>query len=67
MFKKGIIALLAVTILAFIAFEPAVLAAAAESGGDHSEGTDTVLQWTLNILSVATLAFFAFLMVTDRG
>ncbi|GAF14407.1 hypothetical protein JCM19046_4875 [Bacillus sp. JCM 19046] len=67
MVKKGIIALLAVTLLAFLAFEPSALAAAAESGGDHSEGTDTVLQWTLNILSVATLAFFAFLMVTDRG
>ncbi|WP_054712460.1 hypothetical protein [Bacillus sp. JCM 19041] len=66
MIEKGLIAAFIVSLLAVVAFEPTVLAAAAESES-HSSDTDSLMRWTLNILSVATLAFLVFLSVTDRG
>ncbi|WP_078391120.1 hypothetical protein [Shouchella patagoniensis] len=66
MLKKGLIAAFIVSLIAIFAYEPTVLAAAAESES-HASDTDSLMRWTLNILSVATLAFLVFLSVTDRG
>lgn len=66
MLKKGLFAAALIVAIVVLAYEPAVLAAAAEST-EQIEENDGFLRVILNILSVATLAFLAFLTITDKG
>ncbi|GAF23928.1 MULTISPECIES: hypothetical protein [Shouchella] len=65
MFKKSIVALIMIAILSVLVYEPTALAAAAEAS--EGDSPDTMLRWTLNILSIATLGFLSYLIIFDRN
>ncbi|WZY01472.1 hypothetical protein NSQ26_05380 [Bacillus sp. FSL W7-1360] len=66
MLKKSLFAAAIVLLFFVLGSDPSVLAAGAETTEPAAE-SDGFIRIVLNVLSVATLAVMAYLIVTDRG